>query len=108
MLCHSSGFRPRRSIVLGSWDAEEYSLLGSTHFAESIGAAVGMRPVAYINADCPVKGRVRFCARADELLSEAIIRSARLVKVDPDAGQTLFQYWLQNNVDGIDQDGNPM
>ncbi|XP_052357066.1 putative N-acetylated-alpha-linked acidic dipeptidase, partial [Oncorhynchus keta] len=28
------GWRPRRSIVFASWDAEEFGLLGSTEWAE--------------------------------------------------------------------------
>ncbi|EGZ27741.1 hypothetical protein PHYSODRAFT_383876, partial [Phytophthora sojae] len=28
------GWKPRRSIMLGSWDDEEFGLLGSTKFAE--------------------------------------------------------------------------
>lgn len=29
-----SGWRPRRTILFASWDAEEFGLLGSTEWAE--------------------------------------------------------------------------
>jgi N-acetylated-alpha-linked acidic dipeptidase len=29
-----SGWRPRRTIIFASWDAEEFGLLGSTEWAE--------------------------------------------------------------------------
>jgi len=29
------GWRPSRTIILASWDGEEYGLLGSTNYAES-------------------------------------------------------------------------
>lgn len=33
-LCVSLGWRPRRTIIFASWDAEEFGLLGSTEWAE--------------------------------------------------------------------------
>ena len=35
LFCPASvGWRPRRTIVFASWDAEEFGLLGSTEWAE--------------------------------------------------------------------------
>lgn len=34
----SKGWKPMRTIVLASWDAEEYGLIGSTEWAEDFGA----------------------------------------------------------------------
>ncbi|RLN51058.1 hypothetical protein BBJ28_00024180, partial [Nothophytophthora sp. Chile5] len=45
------GWKPRRSIVLGSWDGEEYGLLGSTEFAEERAEQLKKEAVAYINVD---------------------------------------------------------
>ncbi|KAG7399733.1 hypothetical protein PHYBOEH_008067 [Phytophthora boehmeriae] len=45
------GWKPRRSIVLGSWDGEEYGLLGSTEFAEERAEELKQKAVAYINVD---------------------------------------------------------
>ncbi|EGZ12955.1 hypothetical protein PHYSODRAFT_561809 [Phytophthora sojae] len=45
------GWKPRRSIVLGSWDGEEFGLLGSTEFAEERAEELKQKAVAYINVD---------------------------------------------------------
>lgn len=34
MLTIITGWRPRRTIIFASWDAEEFGLLGSTEWAE--------------------------------------------------------------------------
>jgi N-acetylated-alpha-linked acidic dipeptidase len=33
----SKGWKPLRTIVLASWDAEEYGLIGSTEWTEDFG-----------------------------------------------------------------------
>ncbi|XP_041732621.1 N-acetylated-alpha-linked acidic dipeptidase 2 [Coregonus clupeaformis] len=50
------GWRPRRTIVFASWDAEEFGLLGSTEWAEENAKALQERAVAYINADSAIEG----------------------------------------------------
>ncbi|KAF1333165.1 Glutamate carboxypeptidase, partial [Globisporangium splendens] len=45
------GWRPRRKLVLASWDGEEYGLLGSTEWAEDHAALLKKHAVAYINVD---------------------------------------------------------
>jgi N-acetylated-alpha-linked acidic dipeptidase len=50
------GWRPRRSIVLCSWDAEEYGLVGSTEWVEQNIDLLGLNAVAYLNLDTGVGG----------------------------------------------------
>uniref|UniRef100_A0A3P9GWQ0 Glutamate carboxypeptidase 2 n=1 Tax=Oryzias latipes TaxID=8090 RepID=A0A3P9GWQ0_ORYLA len=50
------GWRPRRSIIFASWDAEEFGLLGSTEWAEDNARLLQQRAVAYINADSAIEG----------------------------------------------------
>ncbi|KAM6945939.1 N-acetylated-alpha-linked acidic dipeptidase 2 [Aplochiton taeniatus] len=52
----SKGWRPRRTIVFASWDAEEFGLLGSTEWAEDNAKLLQERAVAYINADSSMEG----------------------------------------------------
>ncbi|XP_029699803.1 N-acetylated-alpha-linked acidic dipeptidase 2 isoform X3 [Takifugu rubripes] len=49
------GWRPRRTIIFASWDAEEFGLLGSTEWAENA-KLLQNRAVAYINADSAIEG----------------------------------------------------
>ncbi|GMK59448.1 hypothetical protein CspeluHIS016_0800540 [Cutaneotrichosporon spelunceum] len=50
------GWRPMRSILLASWDAEEYGLIGSTEWAEDFGDWLQANAVAYLNLDSSASG----------------------------------------------------
>uniref|UniRef100_A0AAR2JZU9 Glutamate carboxypeptidase 2 n=1 Tax=Pygocentrus nattereri TaxID=42514 RepID=A0AAR2JZU9_PYGNA len=50
------GWRPRRSLIFASWDAEEFGLQGSTEWAEENAIMLQERAVAYINADSAIEG----------------------------------------------------
>ena len=45
------GYRPKRTIVFASWDAEEWGLMGSTEFVEQDSARLFKQATAYINFD---------------------------------------------------------
>ncbi|KAE8989934.1 putative glutamate carboxypeptidase [Phytophthora rubi] len=45
------GWKPRRTLVIASWDGEELGLLGSTEFAEDHAELLKKQAVAYINVD---------------------------------------------------------
>lgn len=51
-----SGWRPKRTIVYASWDAEEPMLLGSTEWAEHHAAELKKKAVIYINSDSNGRG----------------------------------------------------
>jgi N-acetylated-alpha-linked acidic dipeptidase len=51
-----AGWRPRRTIVLAAWDAEEYGLVGSTEWGEDLADELGRKAVAYLNLDSSVTG----------------------------------------------------
>lgn len=50
------GWRPKRTIVYTSWDAEEPMLLGSTEWAETHAAELKKKGVVYINSDSNGRG----------------------------------------------------
>jgi N-acetylated-alpha-linked acidic dipeptidase len=45
------GWRPRRTLVYCSWDAEEPGLIGSTEWAEAHAAELKQKAVLYVNSD---------------------------------------------------------
>ncbi len=49
------GWKPKRRIVIGSWDAEEEGLMGSTEWAEMHAKELA-HAVAYFNTDVGVGG----------------------------------------------------
>ena len=52
----AKGWKPMRTIVIASWDAEEYGLIGSTEWCEDFGDWLGKNVVAYLNIDVSVSG----------------------------------------------------
>jgi len=50
------GIRPRRTIVVCSWDGEEYALTGSTEWGEQFADDLKKKLVAYLNVDESVAG----------------------------------------------------
>ena len=53
-----TGWQPRRTIVLASWDGEEYGLVGSTEWFEEYVPWLTATNVAYLNLDVAVSGSV--------------------------------------------------
>ena len=45
------GWRPKRTLIYASWDAEEPGLIGSTEWAESHAADLQAKAVMYLNSD---------------------------------------------------------
>lgn len=87
------GYRPRRTIVFGSWDGEEYGLLGSTEWVEEHKNVLGNHCVAYINIDAAISGD-RFGAGASPALRPLIQRIAGAV-ADPKTQETVLSRWWQ-------------
>jgi N-acetylated-alpha-linked acidic dipeptidase len=51
-----NGTRPRRTLVVCSWDGEEYALTGSTEWGEQFADDLKQKLVAYLNVDESVAG----------------------------------------------------
>jgi len=50
------GWRPKRTIIYGSWDAEEPMLLGSTEWVETHAAELKKHAILYVNTDSNHRG----------------------------------------------------
>ena len=50
------GWRPKRTIIYLSWDAEEPGLLGSTEWVEAHASELKQKAIAYINSDTNGRG----------------------------------------------------
>ena len=86
-----SGWQPRRTIILCSWDGEEYGLIGSTEWAEENAAELQQKGVAYLNVDVAVNGP-NYSASSVPSLWKLIRAATREVK-DPKTGKTVYQQW---------------
>ncbi|KZT02146.1 Zn-dependent exopeptidase [Laetiporus sulphureus 93-53] len=86
---YKSGWRPLRNIVIASWDAEEYGLIGSTEWAENFPEWISKNVVAYLNVDVSVSSS-RWGASASPSLAHLIRQSAKDVPHPTIAGKTLW------------------
>ena len=86
-----TGWRPRRTIVLASWDAEEYGLVGSTEWAEEHAADLQKHAVAYLNCDSAATGPNLGMSGTPSLLALAM-GAARDVP-DPKAAGSIGAGW---------------
>nr|AQX44146.1 Peptidase M28 family protein [Apostasia odorata] len=91
-----SGWRPRRTIIICSWDAEEFGMIGSTEWVEQNLGNLSPKAVAYLNVDSAVQGP-GFFASASPQLDKLLIEIMKQVK-DPDSeGMTVYQTWVAKN-----------
>ncbi|RPD66976.1 Zn-dependent exopeptidase [Lentinus tigrinus ALCF2SS1-7] len=116
-----SGWRPLRNIVIASWDAEEYGLIGSTEFAEDFPEWISKHVVSYINLDVSVSGS-KWNSGASPSLAHLIKGAALDVTHPTDPSKTLWDarqdqgpflgqtdvevtdLWVQQNKDYVLQD----
>nr|CAB3478246.1 unnamed protein product [Digitaria exilis] len=72
-MLQKQGWKPRRTIIFCSWDAEEYGLTGSTEWVEENQEMLSSKAVAYLNNDVSVVGPgflPSTTPQLDELLQE--------------------------------------
>jgi N-acetylated-alpha-linked acidic dipeptidase len=86
-----AGFRPRRSIYFANWDAEEFTLTGSTEWGEENRDWLEKGLVAYLNVDSSAAGQ-EFNVSAVPSLSRVILAALRDV-TDPASGKTVYDRW---------------
>jgi len=90
------GWRPRRTMVFCSWDAEEQGLIGSTEWVEQNGEAL-RHAVAYFNVDVAVSGP-DFSASAVPSLKQFVREVTR--SVPSPLGATVYDQWKIQRTDG--------
>jgi N-acetylated-alpha-linked acidic dipeptidase len=83
------GVRPKRSIVLASWDAEEFTLTSSTEWGEQFESMLRDKAVAYVNVDSSTSGP-SFTAAAVPSLNQFVEQAAAVI-TDPATGVSLVE-----------------
>ena len=86
-----TGWRPRRTLVLCSWDGEEYGLLGSTEWAEGREPELQRKAVAYLNVDVAVAGK-DFRVNGSHALRDVLAEALEQVN-DPGRGVSVLRAW---------------
>ncbi|KAL2277145.1 hypothetical protein FJTKL_00160 [Diaporthe vaccinii] len=88
------GWKPRRTIILGSWDAEEFGLQGSTEWVESHLPWLQTTAVAYLNLDVAVSGpRTAFSGSGE--IQTFVVEQMKKILFPEDWGNftTLYDMW---------------
>ena len=100
-----SGWRPKRTIVYASWDAEEPMLLGSTEWAEHHAAELKKKGVVYINSDSNGRG---FLSVGGSHSLQRFVNEVAADVTDPQTGVSVRERLRARlAVGGHEQPGNP-
>ena len=98
-----SGWKPKRTMIFGSWDGEEEGLMGSTEWAEQHESELGGSP-AYFNMDVAVSGP-KFGASSVPSLKQFL---RDVTKAVPGAkGGTVYEAWQKVDQPGVASTQSP-
>ena len=86
------GMRPRRTLVICSWDGEEVGLTGSTEWGEQFADELRAKAVAYINVDEATSGP-NFHGQAVASLAPMLVETTHTLQ-DP-SGKSLYEAWKE-------------
>src|SRR5882757_6791401 len=100
------GVRPRRTIVVCSWDGEEYALTGSTEWGEQLADELKKKLVAYLNVDESVAGAattagpdgMSFSPSAVASLAPMLVEASKDVRAP--SGKSLYEAWRATTMRG--------
>ena len=84
------GTRPKRTLVICSWDGEEYALTGSTEWGEEFADELKQKAVAYLNVDEATSGS-NFQGDAVGSLAPMLVDVSRALTAP--SGKTLYDEW---------------
>jgi N-acetylated-alpha-linked acidic dipeptidase len=85
-----NGMRPRRTVIVCSWDGEEVGLTGSTEWGEQFADDLRKKAVAYLNVDEATSGP-NFDGSAVASLAPMLVETSRSLQ-DP-SGKSLYDAW---------------
>jgi N-acetylated-alpha-linked acidic dipeptidase len=88
------GMRPRRTVVVCSWDGEEVGLTGSTEWGEQFADELRKKAVAYINVDEATSGP-NFHGQAVASLAPMLLETTRTLH--DSSGKTLYDAWKESS-----------
>jgi len=91
------GFRPKRSILIAHWDAEEHGVIGSSEWVEQLKEQLQAKALVYMNFDGGVSGK-NFGASAAPTLKKLLVEASKEVAY-PYTEQSLFDFWNKTNAE---------
>ncbi|HEY1428580.1 MAG TPA: M28 family peptidase [Candidatus Tumulicola sp.] len=88
---HATGWQPRRTVIIGSWDGEELNLFGSDIWVRQNEADLRARCVAYVNTDEVAYGPFFGAAATPDLAD--MLRDTTTAVTAPGSLSLLDTYW---------------
>ncbi|MBI3667748.1 MAG: M28 family metallopeptidase [Acidobacteria bacterium] len=82
------GWKPKRTILLANWDAEEWGLIGSSEWGEKHAEELQEKAVVYVNSDSNARGILG--ASGSHTLERLLNDVARDIP-DPESGLSLWE-----------------
>ena len=89
------GYRPKRTIIFASWDAEEWGLMGSTEFVEQDSARLSKNGAAYINFDEVATGPALGASGTPSL--RPFFRDVTKVVASPTGNGSVYDAWRKSD-----------
>ncbi|KAH9995349.1 glutamate carboxypeptidase [Xylariaceae sp. FL0662B] len=89
------GWRPKRNIVLCSWDAEEYGIIGSTEFVEEYAPWLKDTAISYLNIDVGASGPVPYIEATPEIhtLATDVMKKVSWMETN----RTMYDFWYESS-----------
>ncbi|XP_057177424.1 aminopeptidase NAALADL1 [Triplophysa rosa] len=87
-------WRPRRSIIFGSWGAEEFGLIGSAEYTEEYFSKLSERTVAYINVDISVFANATLRASGSPSTQGVMFTASKQVRA-PGTTASVYDNWIK-------------
>ncbi|XP_070759761.1 aminopeptidase NAALADL1 [Enoplosus armatus] len=95
MMVKQGKWRPRRSIIFGSWGAEEFGLIGSAEYTEQYFTKLSERTVAYINVDIAVFANATLRASGMPSVQNVIFKAAKQVNAPGLDSTSVYDNWIR-------------
>ncbi len=86
-----AGWRPRRTLIFATWDAEEWGLVGSTEYVEDDSLRLTRGAVAYLNQDVSASGPSFGSGGSPSL--RALLREIARDVPDPSGSGSVYDVW---------------
>ena len=86
-----AGWRPRRTLVFATWDAEEWGLVGSTEYVEDDSLRLMRGGVAYLNQDVSASGAAFGGGGSPSL--RGLLRDVAKTIADPNGQGSVYDVW---------------
>ncbi|XP_072289664.1 aminopeptidase NAALADL1 [Eucyclogobius newberryi] len=88
-------WRPRRSIIFGSWGAEEFGLIGSAEYTEQYFTKLSERTVAYINVDIAVFANATLRASGMPSIQNVVFTATKQVSAPGLESTSVYDNWIK-------------